>query len=135
MQRFAYIEAVPLLLVVSPAASRLAALKGLDPPELARTALRLARRLNEAVRVLKRSAPLQPHSDILTIETALWDRHSLHQRAPKTYFFLGLFRVILSFSYFLVRKIYSASCFKIPNHVVQGYFEKFGQVERRLLRV
>ena len=51
---------------------------------LGRKVLRLAHRLNEAVKVLKRSAPLQPHPDILIIETAFWDRHSLHQSAPKT---------------------------------------------------
>ena len=65
-------------------ASRHATLKGLDPPELARTALRLARRLKEAVKVLKGNAPLQPHSDIFKIEPALWYRHSLHQNASKT---------------------------------------------------
>ena len=54
--------------------------KALDPPELA-AFYPTARRRKEAVKVLKRSAPLQPHLDILTIETVLWDRHSLHQSA------------------------------------------------------
>ena len=42
-------------------------LKALDPPELA-AFYPTARRLKEAVKVLKRSAPLQPHLDILTID-------------------------------------------------------------------
>jgi hypothetical protein len=95
MRRFACLEAVPKLLDASPAASRLATLKGLDPPELAALQLQPPRRLTEAVKVLERSAPLQPQSDIFTIEPALPERRSLHQRASKTYFFLDLIHIML----------------------------------------
>ena len=66
MQRYAYIEAVPQLLVASPAASRLAALKGPDPPELAACYHR-EHRLFDAVKALKRSVPLRPQTDISRI--------------------------------------------------------------------
>jgi hypothetical protein len=91
----------PAIVSASPAASRRASLKCLDPPELARitfsvTLAERARRLSEAVKALKRSVPLQPHSDILTLEPALWDRQSLHQNASKTSCFYDLTRIMSS---------------------------------------
>jgi hypothetical protein len=52
MRRFAYIEPFPLLLDASPAASRPAALKALDTPELG-----ARRRLFGVVNGFKRSGP------------------------------------------------------------------------------
>jgi hypothetical protein len=70
----------------SPVASRLAALKGLDPPELAAFCAD-ARRLSEAVKVLKRSVPLQLHSDISTIKTRFCVTTQVTKTDPKRSFF------------------------------------------------
>jgi hypothetical protein len=84
----------------SPVASRHASLKGLDPPELA-ALYPAARRLNEAVKALKRSVPLQLHSDISTIKTRFCVARKVTKTDPKRSFFFVSFasfqRILLWF--------------------------------------
>jgi hypothetical protein len=86
MRRFACLEAVSPSCSASPIASRHAALKGLDPPELA-ALYPVARRLGEAVKALKRSVPLQLHSDISTIKTRFCVTKRVTKTDPKRSFF------------------------------------------------
>jgi hypothetical protein len=79
----------PASVNASPAASRHAALKGLDPPALARIASK-GGRLFWVVKVLKRSALFATQNRHSHNRSALWVRHSLHQNASKTACFLVL---------------------------------------------
>jgi hypothetical protein len=93
--------------------SRHAALKGLDPPELAAISP-VARRLSEAVKALKRSVPLQFHSDISTIKTRFCVTTKVTKTDPKRSFSLFSLHHVTAFFALLWHCVFVLRWHKLP---------------------